>query len=213
MDLDAGYWQMKLRESSRAKTAFYTPRGKKRWRVTPMGATNAHPAFVVMAMRMEDEWNQTYKKRRLNKDNPASRWLQDTMKDTLLKTKLEDDDEPWDPKTPAPWQNQLEPDPRSAVIVDDILLATEKAPTLFFYLSCVLSVLQFYRVTVKLRKTRFFPKRAEFVGADVLKEGNCPAESKNETITNLKRPTLFTDLRMLIGFIGFYRNWMPLYET
>jgi hypothetical protein len=31
--------------------------------------------------------------------------------------------------------------------------------------------------------------------------------------TNLKCPTLFTDLRMLIGFIGFYRNWMPLYET
>jgi hypothetical protein len=77
---------------------------------------------------------------------------------------------------------------------------------------CIISV-TIYRVTVKLRKTRFFPKRAEFVGADVLKEGNCPAETKNDTITNLKRPTLFTDLRMLIGFIGFYRNWMPLYET
>jgi hypothetical protein len=66
---------------------------------------------------------------------------------------------------------------------------------------------------VKLRKTRFFPKRAEFVGAHILKDGNYPAETKNDMITNLKRPKLFTNLRMLIGFIGFYRNWMPLYET
>jgi hypothetical protein len=77
----------------------------------------------------------------------------------------------------------------------------------------VLSVLQFYRVTVKLQKTRFFPKRVEFVGADVVKDGKCPAESNNEAITTkLERPTLFTDLRMLIGLIGFYRNWMLLYE-
>ena len=65
MDLDAGYWQMKLRESSKAKTAFYVPRGKKRWTVTPMGATNAHPAFVAMAMELEDKWNQLYRDTRM----------------------------------------------------------------------------------------------------------------------------------------------------
>jgi hypothetical protein len=31
MDLDAGYWQVNMRKSARAKTAFYTPRGKKRF--------------------------------------------------------------------------------------------------------------------------------------------------------------------------------------
>ena len=55
MDLDAGYWQMTLRESSRAKTAFYISRGKKRWKVTPMGATNAHPAFVAITMELKDK--------------------------------------------------------------------------------------------------------------------------------------------------------------
>jgi hypothetical protein len=133
---------------------------------------------------------------------------------TLREVQQNDEsEEPWDPKAKAPWQREDEPDPKLAVIVDDILLAAEKVTTLFFYLSCVLTVLQFYRVTVKLRKTRFFPKRAEFVGADVLKDGNCPVEAKNEAITNLQKPILFTDLRMLIGFIGFYRNWIPLFET
>jgi hypothetical protein len=182
MDLVAGYWQMKLRESSRSKTAFYTPRGKKRWRVTPVGATNTHPAFVAMTVRMEAEWGQLYKKRHLNNNDTTSRWLKEIMK----MTKMEDDKEKWDSDARAPWQELNDPEPKSAVIVDAILLATEKATTLFFYLSCVLSVLQFYRVLVKLRKTRFFPKQAELVGADVLKEGNCPAETKNATITNLK---------------------------
>jgi hypothetical protein len=137
MDLDAGYWQMKLRESSRAKTAFYTLRGKKRWRVTPMRATNAHPAFVAMVMRMRDEWGQLYKKRRLDNDDTTSRWLKEIMKTT----KMEDDEEKWDPDARAPWQELNEPEPKLAVILNDILLATEKATTLFFYLSCVLSVL------------------------------------------------------------------------
>ena len=69
MDLDAGYWQMKLRESSKAKTAFYVPRGKKRWTVTPMGATNAHPAFVAMAMELEDKWNQLYRETRMKEQD------------------------------------------------------------------------------------------------------------------------------------------------
>lgn len=135
------------------------------------------------------------------------------------KTKGNDDccdneNENWNPKRTEPaWTREEEPAPKSAVIVDDVILAAVNPTTLLYYYTCVLSVLQFYRVTVKLRKSRFFPRRAEFVGLDVLNEGNSPAVSKNEAITNLKRPRLFTDLRMLIGTIGFYRDWIPLYET
>ena len=78
---------------------------------------------------------------------------------------------------------------------------------------CVLTVLQHHRVTVNLRKSRFFPKRAEFVGVDVLPTGNAPAHAKNKAIQDLTRPVTFTDLRLLIGLLGFYRNWIPLYET
>jgi hypothetical protein len=44
-----------------------------------------------------------YKKRRLNEDDPTSRWLQDKMTDTLKTTTINNDEEAWDPETQAPW--------------------------------------------------------------------------------------------------------------
>ena len=222
MDLDAGYWQMFLNKQSRSKTAFYIPRGKKRWKRTPMGATNAHPAFVAMMMQMEDEWNDKYEAERRDKTNAKAiiEMMQhhfNNRKQQTIKGNnncCDNENENWNPERTEPaWTREEEPAPKSAVIVDDVILAAVNATTLLYYYTCVLSVLQFYRVTVKLRKSRFFPKRAEFVGLDVLNEGNSPARSKNEAIMNLERPRLFTDLRMLVGTIGFYRDWIPLYET
>jgi hypothetical protein len=50
MDYDAGYWQVAMDQASKEKTAFFTPEGKKHFNVMPMGATNAHPAFVARAV-------------------------------------------------------------------------------------------------------------------------------------------------------------------
>ena len=66
---------------------------------------------------------------------------------------------------------------------------------------------------MNLRKSRFFPKRAEFVGVDVLPSGNAPAQFKNKAIKALEQPITFTDMRLLIGLLGFYRNWILLFET
>jgi hypothetical protein len=102
--------------------------------------------------------------------------------------------------------------PGSAIIVDDIILFAKSALLLFVYFICILDVLELHRVTVKLKKARFMPTRAEFVGIDVLKEGNSPASSKYGAVRELGAPELFTDLRMLVGFIGFYRQYIPLFE-
>jgi hypothetical protein len=104
-----------------------------------------------------------------------------------------------------------DPKPGSAVIEDDIILFGHTATAILCYFICMVEVLQHHRVTIKLRKTRFFPPRAEFVGVDITKEGNSPAESKYEALKGLEQPILYSDLSMLIGFIGFYRNWIPLY--
>jgi hypothetical protein len=92
--------------------------------------------------------------------------------------------------------------PGLAVIVDNIILFTKTAAILLSYFKCVIKVLTHYRVMVKLRKTMFSPKKeAEFVGVDIMKEGKTPAKSKYEAI---KRPTLFSNLRLLTGLLGFY---------
>jgi hypothetical protein len=53
-DLDSGYWQIALEEASRAKTAFFTPYGKKKWTVLPMGCLNAMSIFVAMMMDLQN---------------------------------------------------------------------------------------------------------------------------------------------------------------
>jgi hypothetical protein len=73
-------------------------------------------------------------------------------------------------------------------------------------------VFQHHSVTVKLRKTRFLPMRAKFVGYDLLAEGNAPSALKYGPIRALSTPKLFLDLQMIIGLLGFYQQWMPLFE-
>ena len=170
MDLDSGYWQVACEERSRAKLAFFTPTGKKRFRAMPMGATNAHPVFVALVAKFKKEWDA------LAKD----RGLQGC---------------------------------RSQVIVDDIILSARKAEVLIEYFVCVLEVLQHYRCTAKLRKCRFFPPVAEFVGLDIHAKGNAPAASKFKAFERIQAPKLFTDLNMLIGCFGFYQEHLPLFEV
>jgi hypothetical protein len=221
MDLDAGYWQVSMNQASRPKSAFFIPGGKKRFRSMPMGATNAHAVFVAMVCKFETKWDALYEHRCHKQKEAEWAWLKDKMKHEYNKSRPKHATTPepdshdsheeknWEPKWDRP---QTASRPGSAVIVDDILLFARTAAALLYYLICVLETLQHHRVTVKLRKTRFFPGRAEFVGIDILPDGNSPAKSKYEAIEELERPELFTDLRMLIGFIGFYRDWIPLYE-
>ena len=170
MDLDSGYWQVPCEEKSRAKLAFFTPTGKKRWTTMPMGATNAHPVFVALVAKFKEAWDS----------KAASRGLKD-------------------------FQSQ--------VIVDDIMISAREVETLLEYLKCVLEVLQHHRCTAKLKKCRFLPSIAEFVGLDIHPEGNSPAKSKFEAFDKLGKPTTFTDLNMLIGCFGFYQEHLPLYEV
>ena len=67
MDLDSGYWQIEAEASSRAKLAFFTPTGKKRWTVMPMGATNAHPVFVALISKFKQEWDAKAERRGLKR--------------------------------------------------------------------------------------------------------------------------------------------------
>jgi hypothetical protein len=178
MDLDSGYWQVKLADGTKDKTAFFIPGAKKRWKVMPMGCTNALPFFVAMVDWMRKEWNR---------------------KATELGIRGED----------RPQRRQ---DPDSKTIVDDILLSAATPEELIRYFRVVLEVLEFYRVSVKLRKCRFMMQEVEFVGVDILSEGNRPAKSKDEAFEKLEPPKSYSDLRALIGFFGFYQEWIPLYE-
>ena len=100
----------------------------------------------------------------------------------------------------------------ASIIINDLLSFADSPVMLMAYFMAILQVFVHHRVSIKLRKTRFLPARAEFVGLDLLPEGNAPASSKYAAIRELSRPTLFGDLHMLIGLFGFYSRWIPWYE-
>ena len=224
MDYDAGYWQVKMNQASKEKTAFFTPDGKKHFNNMPMGATNAHPAFVAMVNKFKEKWNEIYDSQIRHGNEANWTWLKERLErqlEEIRKNKAHKDDEMLRTMEAAlqeakesmqarQGRQKTTSKPGSAVIVDDVILYAKTLWQLLFYFTCVLSVLQHHRVTVKLLKTRLLPKQAEFVGVDVMKEGNALAKSKYDAIDSLERPELFTDLRMLIGRIRYYRHRLPL---
>ena len=183
MDFESGFWQVLLHEQSRDKTAFFVPGGQKRWTVMPMGCLNAHGTFCCLVDTLKRQWNE----------QATLRGIRDDIEVTL--------------KGERPWTD-------AEVIVDDIMLHSEEQEPLIQYFEIVLQILQKHQVTVKLKKCRFFPQSAEFVGMDVEADGNRPARSKMQALEELKAqpPRSVTDLRQLIGLVGFYQDWIANYE-
>ena len=183
MDFESGFWQVLLHETSRDKTAFFVPDGQKRWTVMPMGCLNAHGTFCCLVDTLKRQWNR----------KATEQGIRDDIEVTL--------------KGERPWTD-------AEVIVDDIMLHSENTDQLIKYFEVVLQVLEKHQVTVKLKKCRFFPQSAEFVGMDIEKDGNRPARSKMQALQDLKSnpPKTLTDLRQIIGLIGFYQDWIANYE-
>ena len=100
----------------------------------------------------------------------------------------------------------------SEVIIDDVMLFALTVHGLFAYMRIVLATLKHFRCTVKLKKCRFLAPRQEFVGIDIMDAGNTPAQAKFSGFRAFRRPSTGSDLRLLIGALGFYANWLPWFE-
>jgi hypothetical protein len=104
---------------------------------------------------------------------------------------------PTDMLSQDPRQLLESDNPGSTVIIDDVIAYARSILVLLAYFKAMLMTLEHHRVAVKLRKCRFLPSRAEFVGMDLLPHGNSPASSKYKAIEHLTRPLTFGDLQQL----------------
>ena len=151
VDLDSGFWQILVEPASRPKLAFFTPIGKKRWTVMPMGALNSSSIFVAMTTELQTAWDQLARERNI-----------DCSK---VRTAHKGDSSPSD----------LTEAYGSEVIVDDMLWYAEDVDTLMQYVRCALDILLLHRATIKLKKCQFLPPTIEFVGIQLQPDGNAPA--------------------------------------
>ena len=206
MDLMQGYWQMELTESAKPKTAFFIPNGKLRMTCMPMGATNAHPAYNAVMELLKQRWDDKAAKQGID-----IRQCDVDINRNRNRARCNDQGNAW-----YPSRSRLDLDGvGSENIVDDIIVHARTVDALFEYFEVVLGVLQDFRITVSLRKCRFLQESVEFVGLDIEAAGNRPAKSKDKLFENvrMKAPESMGDLRLLIGLLGFYQEWIPLFEV
>ena len=99
------------------------------------------------------------------------------------------------------------------IIIDDILLSSPSIPSLLAYLDSVLVVCTRYRLSLKLNKCDFLKDRVEFVGHDLTANGNHPAASKCDRITNWPLPTTGPLLHTIVSLCNFYHKFVPWLEV
>jgi hypothetical protein len=203
-DADQGYWQVAMHKSAKDKTGFFTPDGKKHFCHLPMGIRNASPFYCCM----NDDFRKQVKEA----------FFGTHIGVTLIK-EIQEKYRALSPNAFSGGELSLHPEallkkdnPGSAIIIDDILTHAKHPIVLLAYFVTFLQVFELHRVSLKLRKTRFLPSSAEFVGMDLKAEGNAPASSKYGAIKKLSRPRTFGDLHMLIGLFVWYHPWIPWFE-
>ena len=64
------------------------------------------------------------------------------------------------------------------LIIDDVLIWCSNIACIIVYFQCVCKVFKKFRVSFRQDKCQFFLNRVEYVGHDLLPDGNCPAKSK-----------------------------------
>ena len=100
----------------------------------------------------------------------------------------------------------------SAVIVDDLLLWSTSKSLLYLLFECYCRGYLKYRTTLKLKKCDFLKKRFEFVGHDILQNGNTTASSKYDRINDWKLPASADSLHSFVSLCNFYNKFIPYFE-
>ena len=101
----------------------------------------------------------------------------------------------------------MQADTDGKIIVNNVMLCSDVIADLLVHFCKFLMVLRKHRVAVNLKKCRFFPKAAEFVGVEVKGEGNMPAAFEFPALAKLIASLIAAAVGMLgtIGFFGFFQ--------
>jgi hypothetical protein len=97
------------------------------------------------------------------------------------------------------------------VYLDDILIHAPSEEELLNLFRIVLRRLQEHNLTMKLEKCFFAPARIDYLGHVLSADGLQPNLRKVAALGKWKIPRTLTELRSLLGFLGFYRQYIEHY--
>ena len=82
-----------------------------------------------------------------------------------------------------PWN--LTENNNTTIIIDDAMVFGTSVDNMFILLECICRIARKYHLSWKLKMCQWFPKKIEFVGVDILVDGNMPAPSKFGMLTRI----------------------------
>lgn len=97
-------------------------------------------------------------------------------------------------------------------IIDDIVCWSISKSLALLMLECMCRVSLKYRASFKLSKCDFFFKRFEYVGHDIMPNGNTTAKSKYNLINNWALPLDVDNLHSFVCLCNYYSKFCPLFS-
>ena len=95
--------------------------------------------------------------------------------------------------------------------LDDVLVFSKSFKDHLEHMRSVLRRLREKGIKLKPKKCALFKKEVRFVGQLISEQGSCMDPTDLKAVQNLKnqRPQTVGELRKLLGFIGYYRKFVP----
>jgi hypothetical protein len=122
--------------------------------------------------------------------------------------------------SPAEFQRRMDAAIQAAglqdfccVYIDDLLVHSKDQATHLQHLRQVFAMLRNINLKAHPDKSCFGAEVIEFLGHDVGSKGLTPTQAKVATIKNLPTPTNQSSLRTVLGFMNYYRAYVPGYST
>ena len=96
--------------------------------------------------------------------------------------------------------------------MDDVLIFSKTPEEHLVHLTKVLERLHTHKFKVRFDKCFWGRKELEFLGHHLSGTGISPSPSKVKVVSEWERPKDLHELRVFLGFVNFYRKYIPNYS-
>jgi hypothetical protein len=110
----------------------------------------------------------------------------------------------WDNEALCTFKLIVDENNNTTIIIDNVFGFVTSYEKGLFLLDAIFTIARRHSLNCwKLKKCDFFPEIVEFVGHDLTKEGNLPADSKSTLLESWPKPSTIRDISIFLGFANF----------
>jgi hypothetical protein len=131
---------------------------------------------------------------------------------TLAAVMINDMKDNWDSEALCTFKLVVDEHNNTTIIIDNVFGFVTSYENGLFLLEAIFTVARRHSLNWKLKKCDFFPEIVEFVGHDLTKQGNHPADSKSALLESWPKPITIRDISSFLGFANVYSRYILFFE-